>query len=115
MFKPIGSPFKRVAVSVVEYPVKQSCCQHRITHHLCPIGYLFVGSKDDGGSLVGITDKSEESVRLAPADWCITYLINDDQLSFLEVLKPEAGGALGFCIIKDLYKVDHLLKVSPQS
>ena len=110
MLKSVGLSLKRVAVGVMQYPVKQCCGKHRIPNHLSPVGYLFVGRKDDGGGFVCVTDKGKESVGLASGNRCVSYLIDDYQLSLLEVLKPETCGTLCFCIIKDLNKVDHLLE-----
>ena len=46
--------------------VQERCCQHRVSHHLSPISNLFIGSENQGGCLVGITDESKEAVRLSP-------------------------------------------------
>ena len=110
MLKSVGLSLERVAVSMMQYPIKQRCGKHRIPNHLSPVGYLFVGRKDDGGGFVGIADKGKEPVSLTSGDRCVTYLVNDYKLSLLEVFEPETCGTFCFCIIKDLNQVDHLLK-----
>jgi len=96
MLEPVGIPFKGIAPGMVQDPVKQSGSEHRITHHLRPVDDLLVGGEQDGGGFIDIAYDGEEPVGLAPCDGRISDFIDDDQLGFPEVPKPEPCGALVF-------------------
>ena len=66
---------------MVEDPIQHRSCKHRVAHHLSPVNDLFVGGKDDGAGFIGIADKSKKTVCLAPADWRIANLIDNNEYS----------------------------------
>ena len=65
---------------MVENPIQHGSSEKWIPHHLCPVNDLFVGGKDDGTGFIGIADKSKKTVCLAPADWRIANLIDNNKL-----------------------------------
>jgi len=100
---------------MVQDPVQHCCCQNGIAHHLSLVHDLLVCREDDRGSLVGIADKGEEPVCLASGDRRISNLIDDEELSLLQVPEPEPGRAFCYSCIKDLYEADHLFKTDSVS
>ena len=95
---------------MVKDPVKHSCGEDGVAHHLSPIDNLLVCRKDDGRRFIGIADEGEESVGLSPADRCIADLIKDNQLGFLNVAEPEACGPFRLGGVQYLDQVCHFFK-----
>ena len=93
----------------MKYPVQHGCGKYRITHHLSPLGDLLVGREDDRSCLVGIAYESEKAIGLGTADRCVSNLIQDHQLSFADVLEPEAGAPFDLRVVKDLDEISHSL------
>ena len=110
VLQPVGFPAERVALGMVQDPVQHRSGKYRITHHISPVNDLFVGGKDNGTGFIGITDKCEKPVCLSAADRCITDLINDDKLCFLDIFESESGCTLCFCGVENLNQAGHLLK-----
>ena len=110
MLETVGFPTQGKAFRMVKYPVKHGGGKHRVSHHLSPLRNLLVGGKDDGGRLIGVTDESEEAVRLRTRYRCVADFVDDNQLRFLQVLQPEAGGTLCVSSVHDTDQVTHLLE-----
>ena len=102
MLQAVRFPGEREAAGMLQDPVQQRSGQDRISHHLSPVSNLLVGCKDQGGCLVGITDKGKEPVSLGPGNRGVADFVTDNQLGLLQVLNPEAGGTIRLTVVQEL-------------
>jgi hypothetical protein len=81
---------------VVQQPVEQRGCDHRIAENLPPFGKAAIGGQDHGAALVARIDQLKEQIAGTGTDAQVADLVDNQQRRAAEKADPFAQAALAF-------------------